>query len=290
MNSRASRLTVSGWSHASGVIRGHSRRRGEGSVDIGRATRLAARSGLVARGLVYIVMGWLAVEVVLGRDRKQVNQKGALAEIASRTGGKLLLIVLALGLAGYALWRFSQAVWGSPENGRKASSRFKSLVRGLVYAFLCFTAVEILTGSSRTGQAQEQESTTARLMRHTGGQWLVAGIGLVVLAAGLAMIAEGVRRRFIRDLHAERMRASTRRMVIALGAFGSTARGVVIGFAGALIIDAAATADPRKSTGLDGALRTLAHDPAGPWLLSLGAVGLIAFGLYSIVSAEWARI
>jgi hypothetical protein len=155
---------------------------------------------------------------------------------------------------------------------------------------LCFTAIELLTGSSRSGQAQQQESTTARLMRHNGGRWFVAAIGIVVLIVGLAMIVEAVRRRFARELEVERMSAATRRVVLALGAFGSTARGVVIGVAGALVIDAAATADPKKSTGLDGALRTLARDPIGPWLLGLAALGLIAFGLYGIVSARWARI
>jgi uncharacterized membrane protein YidH (DUF202 family) len=240
--------------------------------------------------VVYIVMGWLAIEVAEGRNHRQVNQKGALADVASRTGGKILLVVLAIGLAAYALWRFSQALWGSDETGRKAGPRLKSLGRGLVYGFLCFTAIELLVGSSRTGQAQQQESTTARVMRHTGGRWLVGVVGLVVVVVGLAMIVEGLRRRFVRDLHVERMRPATRRVVVALGAFGSAARGVVIGLAGVLAIDAAATANPSKSTGLDSALRTLARDPAGPWLLGLAAVGLIVFGVYSIVSAKWARL
>jgi hypothetical protein len=258
--------------------------------DVGRLTTVVARSGLVARGLVFIIMGWLAVEVALGRGRQQVNQKGALADLADRTDGRVLLLILALGLAAYALWRLSQAIWGSPATGRQAGPRVKALGSGLAYGFLCFTAIELLTGSSRSGQAQQQESTTARLMRHTGGRWFVAAIGIVVLIVGLAMIVEAVRRRFARELEVERMSAATRRVVLALGAFGSTARGVVIGVAGALVIDAAATADPKKSTGLDGALRTLARDPIGPWLLGLAALGLIAFGLYGIVSARWARI
>jgi Domain of Unknown Function (DUF1206) len=260
------------------------------STEGSRVTRVTARVGLLARGLVYLVLGWLAVEVALGRNRGQLNQKGALADVATAPEGPVLLILLAVGLAAYALWQFSRALVGSPEMGKGAALRLTSLGSGLVYSALCVTAVEVLTGSSRTGQAQQQQGATARLMRHDGGRWLIGLVGAVVVIIGAVLLVQGVTRRWAKDLHVEQMSEPTRRVVLALGVCGSTARGLVLGLAGTLVIAAAVTDDPRKSSGLDGALRSLVHHPAGPWLLSIVAIGLIAFGLYSAAAVRWTRI
>lgn len=286
-----------GWRHGSGHLRRHSighsmARRGMPSAAASThgAVHAAAVAGLVARGVVYGVMGWLAVDVAVGHYGGEVNQKGALAQVAARNDGKVLLAVLALGLAGYALWRLSQAVWGNPTPGAGAGSRLKSLCRGLVYGFLCYTALAVLVGSAGTGQAQEQQGATARLMHHTAGRWLIGIIGLIVVIIGVVMLVEGILRRFLKELDTARMSHGSRRLVTYLGVFGGVARGVVVGVAGGLIIDAAVTADPAKSSGLDGALRSLAKNAVGPWLLGIAAFGLIAFGIFSVVSARWVRI
>jgi hypothetical protein len=255
-----------------------------------RGMAAAARIGLVARGIVYLLMGWLAIKIATGHRNQQANQKGALADVASHSGGLVLLIALAGGFAAYASWQLTQAIYGTAADGRKTSARLTSLVRCLGYAALCATAISVLTGSSKTGQAQQQAGLTARLMHHTGGRWLVGAIGLVVVIVGVAMMVDGLRRTFVKQLQITHMERNTRRTVEALGVVGSTARGIVVALAGALIIDAAATADPSKSTGLDGALRTLVHQAYGPWLLGSAALGLIAFGIYGLAAAKWARV
>ena len=268
----------------SGVRRASGRGTREGAV------RAAARVGLAARGIVYIILGWLAIEIALGRGQRQANQKGALAEVASHSGGSVLLGVLAGGLFGYALWQLVRAVFGTPEAGKDVGPRLRSLCGVVFYGGLGAAAISVLSGSSGSGQDQQQEGWTARAMQHTGGRWLVGIAGVVIVVVGAAMAWEGLARKFRDQLRMSDMTRTQRRVVEGIGAFGSAARGAVIAGAGVLVIDAAVTADPKKSSGIDGALRTLSQQAVGPYLLGVAAVGLIAFGLFSLACMRWQRL
>ncbi len=249
----------------------------------------AARLGLAARAFVYLVIGWLAIQIALGHSSQQANQKGALADIAQHSGGLVLLWILGIGFAAYAVWRASEVAFGVAGEGKKAGPRVQSVVRAVVYASLSVTTFAFIAGRSRQGQAQQQETATAKLMKHGYGRWLVALAGLIVVAVGVAMIIEGVTKKFEKHLRMNELHGATRTVVVRLGVVGTVARGVVFAVAGALGVDAAITFDPSKSTGLDGALRTLADRAYGPWLLGALAVGLIAFGLYGFAAARWAK-
>jgi hypothetical protein len=248
-----------------------------------------ARFGLAARAVVYMVIGWLALQIALGHPDQQANQRGAMADIVHHSFGSGIVSVLALGLAAYALWRFSEAAFGVAGEGRKPGPRLQSLARGIIYAGLAVSTFAFLAGTSNQGQAQQQATLTARLMRHTYGRWLVGAAGLVVIIVGLAMIRDGLRRKFKDQLQMSEMTGRTRTTVIVLGTIGTPARGIVFAVAGALVLDAAWTFNPSKSTGLDGALRTLADRPFGAWLLSALSLGLLAFGLFGFASARWAK-
>ena len=249
----------------------------------------AARLGLAARAFVYLVIGWLAIQIALGHTTEQANQKGALADIASHSGGIVLLWVLGIGFAAYALWRLSEAAFGTAAEGSKAGPRMQSLTRGVVYAALCVTTFTFIAGGSRQGQAQQQETLTAKVMRHDYGRWLVGLAGLVVIGVGAAMVLQGATRKFQHQLNMSELHGVTRSTVIRLGVIGTIARGIVFAIAGVLVVDAAITYDPAKSTGLDGALRTLANRAYGPWLLGVLALGLIAFAIFGFAAARWAK-
>lgn len=253
------------------------------------AMAAAGRLGLAARAFVYLVIGWLAIQIALGHTTEQANQKGALADLASHPGGIVLLWVLGIGFAAYALWRVSEAAFGTASEGAKAGPRVKSLVRGIVYAALCVTTFAFIAGRSRQGQAQQQETATAKLMKHGYGRWLVGLAGVIVIAIGIAMIVEGVTKKFEKQLKMTELHGPVRSAVVGLGIVGTTARGIVFAIAGVLVLDAAITFNPAKSTGLDGALRTLANRAYGPWLLGALALGLIAFGIYGLAAARWAK-
>ncbi|MCU4186823.1 DUF1206 domain-containing protein [Acidiferrimicrobium sp. IK] len=254
----------------------------------GRVGDRVARFGLAARAVIYLLVGWLAIQIALGQGQRQANQRGALADVAGRPFGVALLAVLGAGLGAYSLWRLSEALLGvGPGDG--AADRVRALVSGVVYAALCASAFEFVAGRSQQGQSQQQATLTARVMRHGGGRWLVGVIGAVVVVVGVGMIVEAARGRFQERLRTGEMPVRSRQLVRWLGTAGGVARGLALVLAGALVLDAAATFDPAKSTGLDGALRTLADRAYGPELLGAVAAGLVAFGLYCCAEARWVR-
>lgn len=248
-----------------------------------------ARFGLAVRGFIYLLIGWLALQIAFGHRGQEANQRGALATVAQHSYGEALLWVLGFGFAAYALWRLSEAAFGTAAEGRRTGPRVQSLVRGVVYAGFAVSTFAFIAGTSKQTQNQQQVSTTARLMRHGYGRWAVGVAGVIVVLVGLGMVVEGVRKKFEKQLRMNELRGATRTVVISLAVIGTTARGVVFGVAGALVVTAAVRFQPSKSTGLDGALRTLAHHAYGPWLLGALALGLIAFGLYGLASARYAK-
>ena len=248
-----------------------------------------ARAGLAARGVLYVLIGWVAILVALGQTSHPADQQGALQLLAAKPLGLVSLWLLALGFAAYALWRLSEAAFGATGEGDGAGPRVKALGSGVVYAAMSVLTFKIITGR-HSNQVRQQQDITATVMRHPGGQWLVGIAGLVVVIIGLALIIQGVRRKFLKYLQTSRMSPRTRKVVEWLGVIGTIARGVVIGLVGVLVIDAAVTHKASKSGGIDKALLTLRDQPFGEFLLILAALGLVIFGLYGLCEARWRRV
>lgn len=253
------------------------------------AVSWAARVGFAARATIYLLMGALALALALGKNQGATDQRGALAEVAQHSGGKVLLVVLAVGFAGYALWRLSEAAFGVTGDGKDKGPRVKALVSGLIYGSLAVTTVSILAGSGGGSQSKQQQGLTAKVMAHSGGWWLVGLVGLIVVGAGVVMVYDGVKKKFEKYLRMSEMSPTQRSAVEKLGMAGTIARGVVIALSGVLVVQAAVTYDAEKARGLDGALRTLAAQPYGEVLLGLAALGFIAFGVYGFAEARWRR-
>jgi uncharacterized membrane protein len=254
-----------------------------------RAARVLARAGLTARGIIYILIGWVAILVALGQTSHEVDQQGALQLLAGKPYGVVSLWLLGIGFAGYSLWRLSEAAFGVTGEGNGAGPRLKSLVRALVYAGFAYLTFQVIFGA-QSSQTGKQQDWTAKVMHHTGGQWLVGVIGLIVVIVGLALVVEGVRRKFVKNLRTAEMRPPIRRIVVRLGVIGTAARGLVFALAGVLVIESAVTYDPSKAGGIDKALRTLRDQPFGEFLLILAALGLIIFGVYGLCEARWRRV
>jgi len=253
----------------------------------------AARLGFVARGLIYVLIGLIALQIALGRGG-QADQGGALGQIASRSYGAALLWLLVVGFAGLALWRFSEAAFGAVgPDGSKASERIKSLVRGVVYSFLLFTVLRFVLGSASSSSAdsnRQSENVTARVMEYTGGRVLVGVVGAVVVAVGAVLARESWRREFLKRMNLAGTGAGTHSLVERLGVVGGVARGAVFVLVGVFLVIAAARYEPSRAEGLDGTLRAFAQTPLGPILLILVAVGLVAFGIFSMCEARWRKV
>jgi Domain of Unknown Function (DUF1206) len=249
-----------------------------------------ARLGLAARGVIWILMGWVAILVALGRSSQQADQQGALQLLAGKPYGLVSLWLLGLGFAGYALWRLSEAAFGVTGEGNGAGPRLKSLARALAYAFFAYLTFQVISGR-HGNQTRKEQDLSARVMHAgAGGRWLVGIVGVIIVIVGIALILQGIRREFLKNLQTSRLSRRTRRIVERLGMIGTAARGVVIGLAGILVIDAAVTFKPSEAGGIDKALLTLRNQPFGEFLLVIAALGLITFGIYGLCEARWRRV
>jgi Domain of Unknown Function (DUF1206) len=255
--------------------------------------RALGRAGLAARAVIYIIVGALAVQIAFGKGGKEADRQGALQTVASTPGGTVLLWLLAIGLVGMAIWRFSEAIWGQavPE-GDKATKRLSSLARGVFYVVVCASTVAFATGSGGPGSSDKKSKDWTGKAMHDlpAGRWivLIAGLGMVAIGIGIAVAA--LRTKFEKKLNTHQMSPGVRKAVRTVGVIGKSTRALVYAAAGAFIVYAAIKFDPGKAKGVDGTLRQFAHTGAGPWLLVLVAAGLIVFGVYSFCEARWRRV
>ena len=248
-----------------------------------------ARAGLVARGVIYAIIGILAVKLALGDGGKTTNQQGALETIAKQPFGEALLILMAIGLAGYAIWRLVRAAIGhGPEASDDTKERVAGLASGIAYAMLCVTAVSILVGSG--GGSGGPDKATGGVLGWPGGQILVAIAGMVIVVVGLDQGYKGIKKKFLEKSKTEQMSEGVKRFFTALGVVGHLARMVVFVLIGYFLIRAAIDFDPDEAVSLDGALTALGEASYGPVLLAIVAAGLIAFAAYSVADARYRRV
>lgn len=249
-----------------------------------------ARLGYAARGVVYALVGILAVQAAFGFQGETTDTRGALSKIAEQS--TLLLWVIALGLFGYALWRVIQGVLDPEHKGNDAKGlvqRGAMVVSGLIYGGLALASVRIASGSG-DGGGGGQQGFTADLMTKPFGRWLVVLAGIAVVVWGFVQLRDGWTEKFKKHLKLQEMDATEQRLAVNTGKAGLLARGIVFLLTGWFLIQAGLRFDPSQARGLDGALETLAAQPYGPWLLAIVAIGLVAFGAYSILQARYRRI
>ncbi len=257
-----------------------------------RAVEGLVRAGLVARGVLHAVVGILALLVAAGRQRQAPDNHGALAAVASQPLGKLLLAAVAVGFAGYALWRLLSALLDVEGEGAGAGGWLKragDAGRGLFYCSLVVLALRLLTGSSGDDQTKEAD-LTAKVLALSGGRVAVALVGVAVIGAGIYNGYRAVSGKYRKKLRTGRLSGTARRWVTSMATVGLGARMVVFCLIGAFLVKAAVRYDPNQAVGVDGALARLAARPHGPWLLGLVALGLFAYGLYLFVEARYRRV
>ncbi len=250
-----------------------------------------ARSGLVAKGVSYALVGALAIKLAIGDGGKATSRQGALAQLAQHSFGKIVLIALAAGFAAYALWRFIQAYAERPDEGDSDAKvwgkRAGYVGRGLIYAGLTYSTIRILTGSGASqSQNAKAHQSTAVVLSWPGGTWLVGAAGLVLIGAALWNLYRGLTRKFEDKWRMSGRSPAVRKWGGRVGMVGHVARFVVFGLIGAFLVKAAVDYNPKDAIGLDGALQKLAHASYGSWLLGITAAGLLAYGLFCFVEAR----
>ncbi|MFQ6170820.1 DUF1206 domain-containing protein [Oryzobacter sp. R7] len=242
-----------------------------------------ARLGYVAVGLVHLVIAWIAVKVAwdIGGGSKSADTSGALDTIARSGTGPVLLWICVAGFVLLAVWQVSEAALGHGET----SDRLKAGAKAVAYLFFAWTTFKVVSqGSSGSGE-QQADDFTAGLMGSPMGRLLVGVVGLVVLGIAVYHVIKGWRRTFLRDL-----REHPGQWAVHAGRTGYIAKGAALVVVGVFFLVAAVQADPDKAQGLDGALRTFKDAPFGPFLLTLVAAGIAAYGVYSFARARYARV
>lgn len=254
-----------------------------------------ARLGYAIKGVVYLIIGWLAAQLAIGRGGAATDQRGALHTIYDAPLGQFLLIVVAIGLVGFALWCFIQAIYDTEGKGRDAKGiigRIGYAVTGVAYALLAYGAYQLVAGTGSGGKSSTAtaQDWTGLLLKQPLGVALVILVGLVIIGVAFYMFSKAYTARFRQRLNLASANANMRKLAVFLGRFGYAALGVVFSITGIFMIVAAIQNDPHRAEGLDSALKTLLHQPLGPFLLGIVALGLIAYGVYSFVEARYRRV
>jgi hypothetical protein len=254
---------------------------------------LLARVGLIAYGVVHLLVAWLALQLAWGGGGQSADQSGAMRTLAESPLGKPLLWVVAIGLVALAVWQAAEVLrwrsgWSASGKTRTKALRKSgnALVKAAIYIALAVLAIRFANGSGKSSSSSQQE-TTAGVFAWPAGQWLVGAAGLVLIGAGAWHVRKGLNKHFMKQIDTSKASASATRLVTRLGQVGFPGKGVALAGVGVLLIWAAVTFDPSKARGLDGALHEILNLPFGQILLTLVALGIAAFGLFCLVRARY---
>lgn len=253
-----------------------------------------ARFGYAARGVVYLIVGFLALQAALSAGGGPEDSSGALRVILRQPFGRVLLAVLVAGLAGWVLWRLFQSV-ADPEKlglGVKGLVRRAGyLVSAVIYAGLALEAVRLLRGDGGGGGGEAQaDHWTAVAMAQPAGRWIIAGVGAIIVGFGAYELWRAFRADFRNRLDLSTLGPAGQRRVILFGRLGMAARGIVFGIIGWFLLRAALQYDPQEARGLETALQTLREQGYGQWLLGAVGLGLLCYGLFELAEARYRMI
>lgn len=253
--------------------------------------KLGARVGLVAYGMVHLLIAWISLQVAWSSGG-DASSGGALKTLANKPFGQTMLWITTIGLVALVLWQVATALWGyqSEDGGKRLRKRLGAGGRVVVYAVLAWSAAKIASGSgSSSGSDSKEEGLTAQLLSAPAGRLLVAAVGIAIVVVAVRHVHRGLSDGFTHDLTTEATTGRSGSLVLGVGRAGYVAKGVAIGAVGVLFGWAALSYDPDKAGGLDDALTTVRDQPFGPYLLTLVALGLAAFGLFCFAWSRWAR-
>jgi hypothetical protein len=257
-----------------------------------KSLEVFARVGLVAYGVVHLLIGWLALQIAWGASgSKSADTSGAMRTLADQPFGKVLLWLVAVGLVALALWQASAAIWGyhNRAGAKRVPKQVTSGAKAVIYAALGVSAAVVALGS-RSTSSQSQEKATSGVLAWPGGRVIVVAAGLIIIGVGVAAVVKGVKKSFTEEIDTSSMSPAARTGVARLGKVGYIAKGLALVVVGGLLSYAALTFERRKAQGLDGALQTILAQPFGRFLLTAVALGFAAFGLFAMLQSRYRRM
>jgi hypothetical protein len=255
------------------------------------ALEVMARLGHGARGVVYCLIGGLALLAAIGSGGQTGGSGNALRTLLGQPFGRVILGLVAIGFACFALWRFVEATTDADHRGngwKGLAIRGAHLGGGAIAVGLALSALSLALGwGGGGGDDRSAKDWTAWLMAQPFGPWLVGLVGLGIVGGGIAFIAKGWRGKVTEHLACSR---DVARWAVPAGRLGFAARGVVFLIMGGFLVVAAVHSRAAEAKGLGGALQALEAQPFGWVLLAITAAGLFAFGVFSFIEAVYRRI
>jgi hypothetical protein len=248
----------------------------------------AAVAGLVARGVLYLLLAFTAFRVVFGHSHAQVDSRGALHEFAGSGAGAVVLVLLALGFLGLAFWNVVDVITAGSGSDEKPGRRLADVARAVAYGVLAVVTVSIAVAGGGSHTDQKSKTWTATVLGWPAGRLLVGAVGVAVIVAGIVLVVRVFLGRPPEQRSIVGATPNDPRPVHVLGVVGNFARGVVVALVGVFVLVAAIQHDPNETVGLDGALKRLLDESFGPALVVAVALGFAAYGVYSLARA-WAN-
>lgn len=252
----------------------------------------AGRAGLATRGLLYLTVGVLAAQIAFGDTGQRADREGALQAVARQPLGRLLIAVVAVGMAAYALWQLVLAVADPGDKGDDASGLAKRagcVGRAAIYLGGVAAALPLALGSSGDSGSKEQD-WTARALEMPGGRWVVGAAGVAVIGAGLWNGWKGLSGKWRKKLETSEMSKAEEQWAEPIAVGGLIGRMAVFSLVGGFLLRAAVRYDPNQGVGLDAALKEVRGKAYGPWALLAFALALVLFGVFSLLQARWRRV
>ena len=256
------------------------------------ALKALARVGLIAYGVVHLLIGWLALQLAWGAGAsRSADLSGALRTVSDQPLGKILLWMVVVGLAALGLWQASEAVWGyrNREGLKRVRKQVASGVLAVFYAALGASSALVALGSRSSSSHSQQQATTG-VLAWPGGRVIVVVTALIIVGVGVVDVVKGARKSFREEIDTSSMSPAARKGVERLGQVGYVTKGLGLGLMGVLLSFATLTFDRQKAPGLDGTLQTILTQPFGRFLLSAMAAGFLAFGLFAMLQSRYRRM
>lgn len=253
-----------------------------------------ARIGYLAKGVLYFLIGALALKVATTGPVGSPGSEEALVTLLRQPYGYWMVGAVAIGLAGYTVWRLVMAVRDTEQKGSDPKGllqRTAYVASGLAYVGVIFTAFQLLVGYlSNVSEKSAWEDWSARFLQYPYGEWLVGAMGLILLGVAAEFLLRALRDRVKDDLKEEEMNSETRWVASATGRIGLWTRGTIYALMGIFLIQAAIQFNPDEVEGLGGTLRWLSEQPYGPYLLGVMGGGLMVYGIFAVIQARYRRI
>ena len=251
------------------------------------------RLGYAVKGFLYVAIGFIAIMGAMGKSSTPADQIGAIVALRKLPYASIFLWVVLIGLVSYSLWGVIRAALDPLHKGHDLKgllTRGGFLLSAITYATFVLPTYHLIQGGTSGAGSDSTVKLVSSVMNMPMGRWLIGLAGLGSIAAGLYQMYMGFKMNFDQFYKPYELSSEQFQVAKQMGRFGTMARGVVFALVGFFLVLAAYQANPGHARGFDGAFKYLAHQPYGLYLLGVIALGMIAFGLYSLMMAAWLRL